>query len=121
MLLCSNLVLVEPHMRGTRVLGVCGLEDTAISGSVAFLSRLVVLVIILRHPLPHRRGETDDSVEASGVGQPRDRQKIKRQKGTTHKRREMRRTFAMRNATHEKWKEQARIRKSREKSGTIDG
>ena len=48
MLLCSNLVLVGPHMRVTRVLGVCGLEDTAISGSVAFLSRLVVLVIILR-------------------------------------------------------------------------
>ena len=46
-LLCSNLVSVGPCMRVTRVLGVWGLENTAISGSVAFLSRLVVLVIIL--------------------------------------------------------------------------
>ena len=39
-----------------------------------------------RLPLPHGGGETDVGKEASGVGQPRDRQKTKRQKGTTHTR-----------------------------------
>ena len=70
------------------------------------------------HPLPHGRGETYDIVDALGVGQPRGRQKIKRQKGTTHKRkRNEKDNRNVKRATSE-MEEHARIRKSREKSGT---
>ena len=69
-----------------------------------------------RHPLPHGRGETDVSLEASGVGQPRDRQKIKRQKWTTNRReREEDRSSQEKNHATTEMEEHTRIRKSREK------